>query len=89
MSTLTAPNPDTLDTTVSTPIELFDQAAPKRPYTTEDRDIIIAMAVLGYRQREVAERLGRTTNSLAVYCHYQRISFKRLREQGRLLRLDV
>ena len=82
MSTLHAPDPVTADTTVSVPFPLWDQRL-ARPFTQQDRDTIVTMAVLGYTMREVAEELGRTKNSLAVYCHHNKISFVRLRKLGR------
>lgn len=78
----TAPDITTLDTTISVPQKYFTHGT-QRPWTDEDRALLIACAAQGLTQREAALRLGRTKNSVGVYACTHGISFRKVRRAAR------
>lgn len=83
---MNTPDLSTRDATVPIPMPVYRaMGSPTRRYTDEDKATLIAMAALGYSQKEVAERLGRSALAVGVWASTHGISFLKLRQATKAL----
>ena len=81
---MNTPDISTRDVTRPIPMPVYRaMGSPTRRWTDEDKATMIAMAALGYSQRDVAERLGRSALAVGVYASGHDISFVAIRKAAK------